>query len=343
MDQIPNEPAGPGRIPPTPHSFAAPAPRPRPANPRRVRGGVKLPAAGAEGPVAWAAHRFLRLVEGVGSGECLREGLEYAKAGQTKRMNVVHGCVEAAIQGRADRPYTVSLRFGTMSPNDWARVVEAMAEGAIYAAKLLAGELPSNIEDVFIPLGLKLFPGEASEITPECTCAEHRAARQGLPVPPWPGETGEPRPGQIWCKHVCCLSYLLASRLAHEPFLMFHIRGLEGVELLEQLRDRRSAGRQGARGETPVYQQRVPGVADVTFRPIEECVTDFWEAGPALEQIDLPLTPPPVSHPLLRRLGPSPFANAQFPLVGLLASVYDVVGDAVRKEAEGEAGTPSDV
>jgi hypothetical protein len=36
-----------------------------------------------------------------------------------------------------------------------------------------------------------------------------------------------------------------------------------------------------------------------------------------------------VPHALLRRLGPSPM-NGRFPLVGLLASVYDTVAAAAR-------------
>ncbi len=114
---------------------------------------------------------------------------------------------------------------------------------------------------------------------------------------------------------------------------MFALRGMEGRDLLERLRQRRTiAGAAGA--STQVYPQRVPGVSDAPFQALEETLDKFWEAGPGLEEIDLPLSPPAVSHPLLRRLGPSPFTGAQFPLVGLLASCYDVIGQKARDTSE---------
>jgi uncharacterized Zn finger protein len=294
-----------------------PAPRPLPSKPRKVRGGLKVPAgdiAPPASPTAWTAHRWLRVLEQAVVGQPLIEGLEYARQGQTKRMTIGPGSIVASVQGRSDRPYNTSITLATFTPEQWDKVVEAMSEGAIYAAKLLAGELPANIEDIFVPLGLKLF-------------------RTGQPVkqvqpPPPPPEDDNP-----WCKHACCVAYLLAHKLATEPFLMFALRGVEGKDLLERLRQRRTlSGMAGV--ATPVYPQRVPGVSDATFPSLEEVVDRFWDAGPGLHEIDLPLTPPPVTHPLLRRLGPSPFTNAQFPLVGLLASCYETISEAARKTEE---------
>jgi uncharacterized Zn finger protein len=297
-------------------------------------------------PTAWAAQRWLRLLEQAATGQPLIDGLEYARLGQTKRMEARAGSMAASVQGRADRTYTTMISLPTFTPEQWDRVIEAMSEGAIYAAKLLAGELPPNIEDVFVPLGLKLFPTEPGELKVSCDCAAIVAAqtagglgvrdlgKQVTPAEPANGAMpqAEPAPGG-WCKHVCCVAYLLAHKLASEPFLMFSLRGLEGREVLERLRQRRTlAG--GAGGSTSVYSQRVPGVSDVPFPALEEALDKFWEAGPGLDELDLPLTPPPVSHPLLRRLGPSPFTNAKFPLVGLLASCYDVISESAQKAEE---------
>jgi hypothetical protein len=73
-------------------------------------------------------------------------------------------------------------------------------------------------------------------------------------------------------------------------------------------------------------------------------VDRFWEAGPELEQVDLPVEVPQVSHALLRRLGPSPFPESRFPLVGLLATCYDVVSkraaEGTAEASEGEVGPP---
>ncbi|MFZ4573903.1 MAG: hypothetical protein ACOYN0_05865 [Phycisphaerales bacterium] len=265
----------------------------------------------------WAAQRWARVVELAAAGEQVKEGLEYAKLGQTKRIGYVSGRIEASVQGRAHRAYSTIIRMTPFTPEQWDRVVVGLTEGAVYAAKLLAGEMPANIEDVFIPLGLKLFPTETSDVSVACTCTEYMAA----------ATSGAP---EFWCKHVCSIAHLFADRLSAEPFLMFSIRGVDGPDLLERLRQRRAVV-SAALGATPVYPQRIPGVSDIPNRPLDEEIERFWEAGQELHSLDIPVEAPPVSHPLLRRLGPSPFTGAQFPLVGLLASCYEVVSaDAVR-------------
>lgn len=294
-----------------------------------MRGGIKLAAGDIAAPTAWAAQRWLRLIELAANGQRLVEALEdYARAGQTKRITYLPGRIEAVVQGRADRPYSTTIAFETFPHELWDKVVATMADGALYAAKLLANELPPNIEDVFAPLNLKLFPTDGAEIRHVCTCFEWRTdnVQQGAPV------SHVPIAGK-WCKHVCCVAYLFAQRLAEEPFLMFQMRGMEGQELIERLRQQRVVAG-AALGVTPVYTQRVAGVADLPVKGLEECIENFWDAGGSLGDLDLPLSPPAVSHPILRRLGQSPFTSAAFPLVGLLASCYDTVSEHSRREEE---------
>ncbi len=150
------------------------------------------------------------------------------------------------------------------------------------------------------------------------------AAAEQEPAPE-PGASG-------WCKHICCAAYLFAERLASEPFVMFAVRGVAGEELMERLKDRRSLSASAA-GAVSVYQQRIAGVSDVPGAPLKDVLATYWDVGQELDSLDIPLEPPAVSHPLLRRLGPSPMTGAQFPLVGLLASCYETISrDALNTE-----------
>lgn len=289
-----------------------PPPRPSlPAKPRRVRGGEKM---SAEGVAGWAGQRWMRLLERAAEGPALVEGLDYARQGQTRRLGIESGRLEASVQGRQFSAYTTTLRLPPFDHAQWERVIEAMGDQAIYSAKLLSGELPQNIEDVFVPLALRLFPAEPTDVEVSCTCV--------------------PQPG--WCKHACCVAALFASRLGRDPFLMFQLRGLPGEDLIERLRQRRTLTGAGL-SAVPVYAPRVPGVTDEPSEPLESTLDHFWDAGPQLREIDLPIEPPTVSHPLLRRLGPSPFqsAGAKFPLVGLLATCYEVASEAAIKPTPG--------
>lgn len=299
-----------------------------PMHPRRVRGGIKLSASDATYPLSWAAQRWIRLIEQAASGPAIVEGLNYARAGQTKSLSVDKGEARGVIQGRQYRAYDTVLKVQPFAEAKWEEVLAAMTDQAIYAAKLLAGELPANIEDLFAPLSLRLFPLEPGDVQVACNCRQiNSAANTGLALGGVRTIAGEPPPAQApeepgWCKHAVCAAYLLADRFATDPFLMFTLRGLPPTELRESLRERRSAPA-GTSASLPIYSPRVPGVGEVPAPGLDEAVERFWETPRGLEDLDLPIERPAVAHPLLRRLGPSPFAQAQFPLLGLLASCYE--------------------
>jgi len=103
------------------------------------------------------------------SAEVYAEGLEYARLGQTRRIEFENGAAEASVQGRMSRPYPVTLRLKHFSAEDRDRIIESMADQALYAAKLLAREVPANIEDLFAPLDLKLFPPSRMRLRPVVT------------------------------------------------------------------------------------------------------------------------------------------------------------------------------
>lgn len=329
--------------------------KPKPLGPRKVKGGIKLASPNASYPESWAAQRWLRLLEQAAPGEVLLEGLGYAAAGQARRIAIEPGRASGSIQGSQYTPYETTISIKPFGHEASEKLITAMSDQAVHAAKLLAGELLPTIEDVLGPLGLRLFPTEPVEITPRCTCRFSRLAgapdtgvglssfRAADAAPSSPADTPPPAPaasapaapdpaaGPVWCKHACCLAFLVAEKLSTDAFLMFALRGLAKEELLERLRQRRAVAG-SALGASLVYQPVVPGVSDATAKPLEECLDDFWEAGPELARIEAPLERPQVAHPLLRRLGPSPMGGpGKFPIVGLLATCYDVISEAVVK------------
>lgn len=300
-------PSAPKRIKPQYASFRSS--RKSLVNPRRVRGGVKLKLKAGETPQSWVTQRLLRVAESGGAqNDVYKDGIEYARLGQTKRLTIEETLCEGIIQGRSDKPYTTTIRLEEFSVESQEQIIAAMGDQVRYAAKLLAGELPSNIEDVFAPLGLKLFPAEPSEILGKCSC------------PDW-------KEDQPWCKHTVCLTALLAERLGEDPMLIFGLRGMPGQELIDGLRQRRAVGTQGP-GPSPVLHQHIPGVSDVSSPPLEDSIDSFWEIGDELKDLDTPIERPAVNCVLLRRLGPSPFVGAPFPLIGLMATCYQLIGDA---------------
>lgn len=327
------------------------------AHPRKVKNGVKLVS--RSGPVtsAWAGQRWLRLVEDFSSQGAAAEGLIYARSGQARALNIASGHIHASVQGRMPSPYNVDIRLPVIRPEQWAAVLDAMTGEARHVAGLLGGEVPSNIEDIFLPLHLRLFPSEVSDLSVSCTCGQCEPPGLSQPDPSDPSAPPVRPLFGGWCKHVACVMTLVAERLGNDTFLIFAVRGIQRDELLEQIRARRSrqtsarAAEPGPGGSlmpadtrpVPVYLPRLPG-ADEAATPLEQSIDHFWVSGPGLHQIELSMQQPDVSHPLLRRLGSSPFdaaAGAKFPLVGLLATCYDVVTQHALEEERARIATES--
>jgi len=299
-------------------------------NPRRVRHGIRLSST-ERASSSWAGQRWMRIVELGAPGEAQQEGLEYTKLGQTRRFETKAGEIKALIQGRMTRAYQTTLKIQTYDTTEWDKVVAACVEQALFSAKLLSGQLPPSIEELFAPLGLKLFPSEPAEVTPSCTCADAKAM----------AEKGEAQ----WCKHACCATILLSDKVAEDPWLMFSLRGLAQEELLERLKHHRALSNTG--GESaPVYSPHVEALETLAASPLEEVLEQFWDVGHDLADLSLTIDKPEVSHPLLRRLGASPFegAGGAFPIVGLLATCYDLISERTlqepQEEDEPELGDP---
>jgi len=281
----------------------------RPDTPRRLKNGIRLRRREGIDQLSWPAEAWATLLMSGVEDAVRTEALDYARAGQTATLQISAAGVEATVQGRAARPYSVRIAPEALSAADWDRVVGIMAREAVYSAKLLAGEMPPLVEQPFVSLGKQLVPTDPASLARTCTC--------GLPNP---------------CKHIGCVAALVIERLAGDPLLAFTLRGLDGQRLLERLQEARAIATRGlARAHsTP------PAVDTVVEAPsLERSIENFWRPGRQLD--DMPSeTEPFAPHALLRRLGQSPL-QGKFPLVGLLASIYDSIAARGRELREREA------
>ena len=282
----------------------------RSENPRRVRNGIKLRSREQVQAETWVAQRWLRLMERMFNADVLAEAFTYARAGQTVSMDVQPGVIKARVQGRAPRAYTLQMRLTPMNEQQWETVIAAMAGGAIYAARLLAGEMPPNLGELFQQHDLELVPSDAANLEVSCSCAET-----------------DP------CKHAAAVGYLLTERLNSEPLLIFTLYGMPAQQVLDRLREARAIHTHGV-----ASAHADPLIPESQFEPLplESTLEQFWRCGPQLAELEQSPPPQHVAHALLRRLGPSPM-QGRFPMVGLLASIYDTVAEQalrIRDRAE---------
>jgi uncharacterized Zn finger protein len=228
----------------------------------------------------WWTQQWLDLINTYRFKKRLERGWQYAREGKVLSIKFPDREVIAIVQGTDPKPYQVSLGLDTLSDEDWDYVIENMSQRAIFSAKLLAGEMPHNIEDVFAAAGKTLFPLSLSDIRSRCSC----------PDPKNP------------CKHISAVYYLLGDRFGEDPFVLFQLRGRTKEQILTALRQRR-----GMEGEE--NPQLNSGENSPTSDSKLPKVDRFWEYNQQLESSLVVIVPPPSSETVLDILGPIPLAT----------------------------------
>jgi uncharacterized Zn finger protein len=180
--------------------------------PIRVEGGIRARSRRGSIGSAWWSRRFIDVLERICDKGRLSRGRAYARQGQVLSIDLSAGEVRAAVQGSRRTPYAVVIRIEAYSGSRWAELEEAIAQQAVHRAKLLAGEMPAEIEELFASMGVELFP---RDLDMDCSC------------PDW----GFP------CKHLSAVLYLLAESFDDDPFLVLAWRGRTKEQLLGSLAD----------------------------------------------------------------------------------------------------------
>ncbi len=228
--------------------------------PRPVEGGIQISSTRGQVARTWWSGRFLAVVESLGVGGRLSRGRSYARAGQIVSLDVGAGGAVAQVQGSRPRPYRARIGVPALGKAEWAQVLDALAADASYAATLLAGELPRDIEDVFARAGLSLFPAGPRDLVMDCSC----------PDPAVP------------CKHLAAVFYVLAERFDADPFQILALRGRDRAELLDDLRARREAAAARPSGVAPLAD-----VLDAFFtgQPVEPVAGPRITSDALLDQV----------------------------------------------------------
>jgi len=245
----------------------------------------------------------------------LDEGWEYAKRGQVLSLSVSDepGVLAARVQGRAARPYTVRLAVEAVTAEQWDRIIKDIADRPRLVAGVVQRELTNDVLDQIEEIGLVLRPvGMRGEVRAECSCGRCRQGERG------------------WCKHVVAAGLIFADKLDSEPLLTCSLRGMEPDEIIERIRMLRSIEIGGGQTEA-VRAIEWPESRQVVAQPFESVVGEFWSLDSRLDELETSPGQPEVAHALLRRLGPSPFTESRFPMVGLMATCYDLVTEDVLR------------
>jgi len=261
--------------------------RPPPAH------GIKLKEIGT----TWWGQRWIEALERVLAGDAgrLTRGRTYARTGRTHDFHVTSGKVTANVTGSRPDPYEVTIALQQLSDDVWERAISAMASKAQFAAELLAGQMPRQIDEVFVAAGGSLFPATRADLKTTCNC------------PDW----GDP------CKHVAAAHYVLGEALDRDPFLLFELRGRDKPRVLAELRRQRG----------DVESSEAP--AGIKLGPLS--AADYDRAPAALPSLSLSFEPPAKPGALLEQLGkPASWRSADSPAAALSPAVQRAAETARR-------------
>lgn len=110
----------------------------------------------------------------------------------------------------------MSVAVPTPTPAQWTELTDAMSARVGFVARLLAGEVPPELEAAFDDAGVPLFPRTWDDVRAECSCPDF----------------GNP------CKHIAAVLYVFADQLDDDPWLLLEWKGRTRDELLAPLRAR---------------------------------------------------------------------------------------------------------
>ena len=284
-----------------------------PAKPKEVKDGIKAKSKRGAIGETWWSKRWIDVLESFNMGARLTRGKSYARKGQVVSIDVGKGAVDAKVQGTGSKPYKVTIGLKPISEGDWEKVLDVMASKAIFAAKLLSGEMPTAIEDAFAEAGVSLFPTKKKDLETDCSCPDYANP----------------------CKHIAAVYYLLAERFDDDPFLIFKLRGRTKEEIIDSLRrwrapDVSAEDVMAARAASPV-------TSGESAKPLDSCLDCFWEAGASLDSFSVKPAPPAVVAAILKRLGDAPYVVGKDNISALLVKAYEVAGRRASQMVSGES------
>jgi uncharacterized Zn finger protein len=271
----------------------------KPTKPKEAKDGIKARSQRGSFAKSWWAEQWIAALERLVDSGRLSRGRRYARKGQVLSIEETKAGIAARVQGSQRKPYQINIQITPLTDSQWDKVIDALAEQALFTAQLLAGEMPEEIEQAFSAAGVSLFPAKRGDLMTDCSCPDYANP----------------------CKHIAATHYILGEHFDEDPFLLFRLRGRTQEQILQALRQRRA-------GQMEMLTEE-PAESEIAI-PLEGCLEHFWELGMPLENIPVSIHPPAVEMPLLKLLGEAAFIPEPG-IESLLRAAYQTIGrEAIR-------------
>lgn len=157
-------------------------------------------------------RRWLAAARASGRVAKISRGRAGVRAGRVLDLAFAPGRAIATVARDEDSPCEVRFGADIFDHLQWRRALAGLRDNPLFAARLLAGEAPPELDAVFVSAGLALIPSHDLEV--RCTCGSDEAA----------------------CEHVAIACHAVAEHLEGDPFALFTLRGRTRPQLISALR-----------------------------------------------------------------------------------------------------------
>jgi uncharacterized Zn finger protein len=145
----------------------------------------------------------------MGLGARLGRGKNYALSGQVLSMEMSGNRIYSRVLGTREEPYDITIDFIAAEGEAKKRIISKIRSEPMTLARILADDLPTEVEMFFRDESLHLFPGGRLspgkyDMTTDCSCPDYANP----------------------CKHVSAVLIILGEEIARRPSTLLALRGI---------------------------------------------------------------------------------------------------------------------
>ena len=160
----------------------------------------------------WWGQQWLNALNNIGYANRLPRGRTYANNGSVQDIQFQSNLVKAKVKGRRRSPYKIELSLPAFSSKQIDNLVRIITGNPHLLSRLLKRELPDELNDLARKNGVQIFPDSQRDLEMNCSC------------PDW----------AVPCKHIAAVIYIIANEIDRNPFIVFHLHGLDILKQIEQ-------------------------------------------------------------------------------------------------------------
>ncbi len=274
----------------------------------------------------WWSRRWFDLLGEIGLVRSDEPARIQTRGSRVQRLEVQPGEINAKVRDRDRGDCVVGIQIRPLDDAQWNAVIDALGSQAIFAAQLLAGDMPPEIEATFASAGVSLLPKSRAEMVHDCSCCTLDDGGGGV--------TDEQ------CRPLVTTYLALGEMLNDDPWLLFRLRGRDRQQILRELRELRNRNsaadpqasptleRSHAVGEPAIYRPESSEQTAAEVEPLTAMADHFWGKSKPLTEFPHFIAPPAINLTLLRRLGPLPLSTDGAAVSDQLRDIYHLVTQA---------------